>query len=67
MAEAIISSIYWDEATKKRAQHLAEQDRRSVSNLICTLIDQEWERRQQTRELVDTATPYSTEPVPEDA
>ena len=61
MAEALISSIYWDEATKKRAQELAEMDRRSVSNLICTLIDQEYERRHQARQLVDTSEPYCVE------
>jgi predicted transcriptional regulator len=61
VSEALRSSIYWDEATKKRAEELAQQERRSVSNLICTLIDQEYERRQHPRQLVDTSASYSSE------
>lgn len=33
-----------DEATRKRAQHLAEMDKRSVSNLLAVLVDKEWQR-----------------------
>jgi predicted transcriptional regulator len=61
VSEALRSSIYLDEATKKRAEELAQQERRSVSNLICTLIDQEYERRQHPRQLVDTSASYSSE------
>ena len=63
MSEALRSSIYWDEATKKRAEELAQADRRSVSNLICTLIDQEYLRRQHPRQLIDSGEPYCVDEV----
>lgn len=33
-----------DEATRNRAEFLAEQERRSVSNLLEVLVNREWER-----------------------
>lgn len=37
-------NICMDEATRKRAEELAELDKRSVSNLLAVLVDREWER-----------------------
>ena len=54
MSEAIVSSIYWDANTKQRAQELATRERRSVSSLVCWLVDQEYRRRQvPANQLVD--------------
>ena len=62
MSEAIVSSIYWDANTKQRAQELATRERRSVSSLVCWLVDQEYRRRQApANQLVDSPASYTTE------
>lgn len=69
MSEAVNSSLYWDERTKARAQAIAEFEGRSVSNLLCFLVDEEWRRRGNRADrpinraniLVDERAPYTVE------
>jgi hypothetical protein len=45
-------NISMSEDTRKRAEELAELEKRSVSNLLEVLVDKEWERLKQQEKAV---------------
>ena len=64
MGEARKDTIYWTDEDKRRVQEMAVQDRRSMAQEICWLIDQEYRRRHTpAHPLVDAGAAYEAEPV----